>query len=144
VKNLKSQISNLKYEDLIGRPYKLGGRGPADYDCWGLVLEVSRRAGIELPDIDVPADNPARGRVISVQKRDNFIRLDRPEKYSIVLLRIIDDANLIRWHVGFVLEAGRFIHTTEKMGANISSLKDPKWRLHIEGYYKYRSQDHER
>jgi len=35
--------------DLPGRPYLYGARGPASFDCWGLVLEVRRRLGLVLP-----------------------------------------------------------------------------------------------
>jgi cell wall-associated NlpC family hydrolase len=34
---------------LVGRPYALGARGPAAYDCWGLVLEARRQLGLPLP-----------------------------------------------------------------------------------------------
>jgi cell wall-associated NlpC family hydrolase len=128
----------IDLSDLIGKPYSRGGRGPNAFDCWGLIMEVAKRAGIELPDIEVPKNEVKRGRIVSVQKRDNFIRLERFEPYCLVLLRIIDDNNNLAWHVGFVLEnCGRFIHTTGKMGVNISSLGDPKWNLHIEGFYRY-------
>jgi cell wall-associated NlpC family hydrolase len=38
--------------DLLNKPYKLNGRGPDSYDCWGLVMEVYRRLGITLLDIN--------------------------------------------------------------------------------------------
>ena len=127
----------MELNDLIGRPYKEGARGPVAFDCWGLVLEVSKRAGIELPEIEVPADNNERAEIIAFQKESNFQRLSTPKSHCLVLFRIIDDESQIRWHVGFVLnDCRRFIHTTGKMGVNISTLDDPKWRLHIEGYYK--------
>ncbi len=125
--------------DLIGKPYQSGARGPNAFDCWGLVMEVSKRAGVVLPDIEVPKDEVRRGQIVSVQKRQNFVRLRNPEPWCLVLFRIIDDQGNIRWHVGVVLEnTGRFIHTTGKMGVNISSLGSPAWRLFIEGYYKYK------
>lgn len=131
----------MELGDLIGKPYKEGARGPANFDCWGLVLEVARRAGIELPDLAVPAGSKQRGELIDLQKELNFQRLSIPKSHCLVLFRIIDDENQIRWHVGFVLNnCRRFIHTTGKMGVNISGLDDPKWKLHIEGFYKYRSQ----
>jgi len=37
-------------QDLIGKPYQRGARGPDAYDCWGLCVEVYRRGGIDLPD----------------------------------------------------------------------------------------------
>ena len=43
---------NPDVNDLIGRPWRLGGRGPDAYDCWGLVREVLQRMrpGLPLPD----------------------------------------------------------------------------------------------
>jgi len=38
------------FDDLIGKPYKENGRGPDGYDCYGLVLTVCHRLGIDLPD----------------------------------------------------------------------------------------------
>jgi cell wall-associated NlpC family hydrolase len=35
--------------DLIGRPYRFGARGPDAFDCWGAVLEVRRRLGLPTP-----------------------------------------------------------------------------------------------
>lgn len=37
------------FNDLIGRPFARGGRGPDAFDCWGVVLEVRRRLGLALP-----------------------------------------------------------------------------------------------
>ena len=38
--------------DLVGQPFKEGARGPNEFDCWGLVREVAKRSGTELPDFD--------------------------------------------------------------------------------------------
>lgn len=38
------------YADMIGWEYVLGGRDASGIDCWGVVSEVYRRAGLELPD----------------------------------------------------------------------------------------------
>ena len=35
------------YRDLIGLPYRVGARGPSEYDCAGVVLEWMRRAGFD-------------------------------------------------------------------------------------------------
>ena len=40
----------LKYEDLLGKKFKYNGRGPDEYDCYGLVKEIYNRLGIELPE----------------------------------------------------------------------------------------------
>lgn len=36
-------------EGLIGLPFERGARGPAAFDCWGLVLEMRRRLGLPVP-----------------------------------------------------------------------------------------------
>jgi NlpC/P60 family len=33
----EKQVAGLDPASLIGKPYRLGGRGPDAYDCWGLV-----------------------------------------------------------------------------------------------------------
>ena len=40
----------VTYDDLIGRPFVDGGRGPENFDCWGLATDVFRRHGKILPD----------------------------------------------------------------------------------------------
>jgi len=40
-------------QDLIGKPYAHGARGPEEYDCWGLCVEIYKRGGIVLPDYTV-------------------------------------------------------------------------------------------
>ena len=45
-------------EDLIGRPWVAGGRGPHAFDCWGLARWCWReRFRIEVPEIPVDAAN---------------------------------------------------------------------------------------
>jgi cell wall-associated NlpC family hydrolase len=39
----------LALRDLVGVPYERGARGPAAFDCWGLVLEVRRRLQLPAP-----------------------------------------------------------------------------------------------
>jgi len=128
---------NIDLSDLIGRPYKAGGRGPANYDCWGICIAAAARASIMLPDIDVPDGDELKGKAIADQKQNNFRKIGSARPYAIALFRIIDDDGQIKWHVGLVLENCRsFIHTTGKMGCNISSLTDPVWRLFLEGFYE--------
>lgn len=130
--------AKLNMNDLIGRPYKMGGRGPADYDCWGLCMRIAEATGSPLPDLEIPQDNDLRGQLVAEQRAGSFRRIDKPAAGGLVLFRIIDDNGLIKWHVGTVLPDGRhFIHTTEKMGVNISALDRQPWKLFVEGFYKY-------
>ena len=38
--------------DLIGKPYKLGAAGPDAFDCWTLVVEVAKRRGVIVPELN--------------------------------------------------------------------------------------------
>jgi len=130
--------AKLDLKDLIGRPYKAGGRGPADYDCWGLCMSIAEKTGGRLPDLDIPQDNDTRAELVNRQQAGHFKRLDVPAAGCLVLFRIIDDAGAIKWHVGTVLpDAHHFIHTTEKMGVNIAALDRQPWKLFVEGFYIY-------
>lgn len=42
--------TQVAVDDLLKWPYRFGGRGPDGVDCLGVVIEVYRRAGLELPD----------------------------------------------------------------------------------------------
>lgn len=45
---------------LIGKPYRLGGRGPEAFDCWGLLQFVWRsRLGLIVPDIGAQVEGLA-------------------------------------------------------------------------------------
>jgi hypothetical protein len=40
------------FTGLVGKPYRIGARGPDAYDCYGLARHVQRElAGVEMPDI---------------------------------------------------------------------------------------------
>lgn len=43
-------------QDMIGKPYASGGRGPSEYDCAGVVLEVLKRAGFSPRDFVTDQD----------------------------------------------------------------------------------------
>jgi len=129
--------ATVGYADLIGKPYLEGGRGPSGFDCWGIVTEAARRASIELPQLDVPDDNDLRKNLIDEQRTSGFTRIDTARPYTVALFRIIDDENKIKWHVGFMLDGRRFIHTTQKMGCNISDVTRQPWRLFVEGFYEF-------
>jgi cell wall-associated NlpC family hydrolase len=58
--------------DLIGRPYRYGARGPAEFDCWGLVLEVRRRLGLATPpDFATRVLTPEHARALFHDERPN-------------------------------------------------------------------------
>lgn len=49
---------DVEYKDLLGKPFRWGARGPDAFDCWGLVMAVFRRAGVDLKDPTEYSDDP--------------------------------------------------------------------------------------
>lgn len=108
--------NDLIYDDLLGKPFRLGGRGPNDYDCWGLCLELGRRVGLAFPNDFTPSNVYDQDALIRLHADDDFERLEKPEPYCIVTFRIkrpfVD-------HCGFVLpDVNYFLHTM--YGHNVS------------------------
>ncbi len=119
--------------DLLGVPFKRGGRGPDAYDCYGLVMEIyRRRRQIELPDFVTPL---SQGRIATVM-RENAWRWKavEPRPEVLVFFRIDGLAS----HVGYALENDRFIHVWEQSGGVvIERLRIGDWKNRIVGFYDY-------
>ena len=123
--------------DLIGKPFKDGGRGPDSYDCWGLVREVFRRFGVELPDYNVGAFECEQiGQQIMKEMRTlaRWQRLKKPEVPCVVVIK-----NDPVWanHCGVYIGDGKFIHTLQKIGCNIDRIDHPLWKKRIVGFFRY-------
>ncbi len=125
------------YEDLIGVPYKFGGRDLDGMDCWGLCIEVARRNGVDLPDY--PFLSNYQEKVISDlvrAEKGKFKKFFSPEPFSIVTLYI---SRPFVSHCGMVMEDCKsFIHTMQARGRScIEKLDHPFWKTRIEGFYQW-------
>lgn len=127
-------LSRDLWVDLIGKPWRHRGRGPDAYDCYGLLREIYRRQGIELPDAGYEADNAS----CSAALISNLPQWQRCE--------IIPGAGLLfrrgaaPQHVGVALDDDRFIHATEDFNqVVISRLDDPMrhYRAFLLGAFHY-------
>ncbi len=122
------------YADLLGKRFRYGGRGPDEYDCYGLVMEIYKRIGVDLPDYGF-ADN-YKGIDAMVQRfAINFKRLSFPVAPCIVAFMI--------WppyvsHIGVVLEGDRFLHIMQRSQVSRERLSAPEWASRIAGYYQVR------
>lgn len=121
------------YSDLIGIPFKDGGRDASGYDCWGLAVEVFRRFGVELPDYKISCEDASRINGQIEDARPLWEKLAGPSVPCLVVMRF---ANPIYCnHTGVYIGDGKFIHTRERIGVNIDRIDSPAWRRIIEGYY---------
>jgi cell wall-associated NlpC family hydrolase len=103
---------------LIGKPYRLGGKGPDDFDCSGFVQFAYRRAGIALP----PAAEGIRqeGRAVS---RDLVMPGD------LVFFNIKGGL-----HVGIMVAGSQFVHASKSRGVALDDADAPYWRRKLAGF----------
>ena len=121
-----------KFDDLIGLPFSDGGRGPHEYDCWGLVKEVYKRFERELPDYHISAMDAVNiGQQMADEKPK---RAEVHETLPIPCLVVIQLA-CGSWanHVGVYIGGGQFIHAYKTTGIVIDKIK--RWRSTIVGFY---------
>lgn len=125
----------LQIDKLLGKPFVNGGRGPDNYDCWGLVCEVFRMYGMELPDYKISCEDVSRiHNEIDVQKQ-YWSRCETGEIPTPALVVLRFNQAIFCNHTGVYIGDGRFIHTAEKMGVHIDRTDSPAWRRKIEGFY---------
>lgn len=122
----------IEIRDLIGKPYKVHGRGPDSYDCYGLAIEACKRFGKILPDaIYSETDRIQNAHLIDSQKPSiQAIRVEKPSAGVVVALKVGGVAS----HIGVCLGDGNFIHC-EKNGVRVETLAS--WNRRTEGFYTW-------
>ena len=129
-------LRQIQVADLIefGR-FKDGGRGPREFDCWGLASEVFRRYGIAVPDYKISCEATPEVDAQMNAERPAWVRCEgEPPVPSLV---VFADRGMCS-HVGVYIGDGRFIHAYEKTGIAITPMNHMFWRSRIEGIYKPR------
>lgn len=122
--------TEVRYDDLIGKPFSKNGRGPDSYDCYGLVHEMFKRYGRETPDYLIAShEGMANMARIALGIREWKKTESRPG--VMVLFRLTQTL-----HVGFLLPFGRMIHTWERSGGVCVERFDA-WKQKAIGYYEY-------
>lgn len=124
----------MQIDDLIGKPFVDGGRGPDEYDCYGLAMELFRRAGINLPEQNICCmDTPKIAAEIENQ-RPTWVRLDAPLAPCMVAIRL--SPGIVN-HVGVYIGCGQFIHAYRNAGGVcVNRINEPIWKRRIEGFYR--------
>lgn len=124
------------WQDLVGKAYRHGGRGPDAYDCLGLVLAVQRRAGFGVRDpLEAYRDGKA-GHDFRAEWASTWRPVDSPRLYDAVLLRLADpETGVDGWHVGVIVEPGRAIHASRN-GVVVTRLSRWAEAGAIRGYWR--------
>jgi hypothetical protein len=114
-----------------------GGRGPVEYDCFGLCAEVYRKFGIALPtDYAAPVEPEERNDIIrgAMDNATRFLKLTGPEIPCLVAIMIRPP---FVTHVGVVIGPSQFIHILEGPGVCVMQLTHIHWQKRIAGFYRY-------
>lgn len=110
-------------DDLIGIRYTQNGRTKEQgFDCYGLAIEVERRLGHSLPDIEKAREedydfDECRKLCLSKVKAK---QVDGPEKKGDVVL--IKDLGGSLTHIGVYLGRGLLIHCDKRFGVHIDKI----------------------
>ena len=130
-------MSNVDLDDLIGIPFLNRGRNIDGSDCWGVVMLIFARYGIQLPDIRVSCFDSLKINQKIDDQRTYWKRLDEPEEPCLVVLRT--DPNNPRWccHNGVYVGDGYFLHTFLKRNSCKEPINHIFWNKKIEGFYRY-------
>ena len=121
--------------DLIGVPFRYGGRDPGEaLDCYGLLIELYRRAyQIELPDYTSPT---SAGEISALMRGQLHLwqPVDDVEPGVVLFMRLGRFT-----HVAMYLGDDEFIHTSEITGG-VCRERLSNWINRIEGLYRYAAQ----
>lgn len=135
-------MDSIKYYDLIGIPFKNRGRDiKQGLDCYGLVTEVYKRYGFDIPEYTADFDNVEKVNELITTKtaiKSNWERVDINSMPVPCLLAIrFGVPKGVVNHTGVYIGDGKFIHIRENTGVCIDRISSPAWSRLIEGCYKF-------
>lgn len=122
----------IDIDDLIGIPYKEGGRDYDGLDCYGLGIIVCAKFGYYLPDVE--GANRSQF-VIYLERCLKLVQMKKvecPQKEADIIL--IKDSKGILGHMGVYLGDGLFIHC-DSLGVRVEKIK--KYESRIGGVYSW-------
>lgn len=139
----------IYYSDLLSCPYVDKGRDPQKgLDCYGLVIEIYKRFGFELPEYTdqyKSGHDPSIGRAIKENSESDFIRLlNFPWPVPCILTFNLGVPHNISNHVGVYLGGDKFIHIRERAGLGVASIHSVIWRHLITGAFIYKGQKYDK
>lgn len=123
--------------------YKAGARGEVCpvrrvplYNCWGLVMAVTRIMDMPAPEITAPAMPTARA-VNTLHKRmqQYFVQVATPTRGCLIALRT--HPRLVRAvnHFGVVLDDASFVHIQRSVGVHVSRFDIPPYQGMVAGFW---------
>lgn len=125
-----NQLAPRYYSGLVGARFVDGGRGPLEFDCVGMLIEIQRRLGRTMPDY---ASNVS---LLAGALVDHWDQVNSPQPGDGVLIRSVNP----RWHVAVVIDSCRMISANEAAGCVcIERFDSPLYSRRIQGFYRWKS-----
>lgn len=129
-----SESYRYLYEDLLGKPFRLGERGPEFYDCWGVCIEIAKRAGLKYPEDLTPEDTSDQDKAIHTVADRDFEKIEIPEPFCVVAFKITPP---FTDHCGIVLpDVTHFVHIMRNHSVSKFRLDHRILAPRIEGFYR--------
>lgn len=132
----------VNYTDLIGTPFANRGRDISKgVDCYGLVMEIFKRCGHNIPEYTADYDNVEAVNELIAGKtaiKSNWKRLDAEHLVvpCLMAIRFGVPKGVVN-HTGVYIGNGKFIHIRENTGVCVDRINSPAWKRQIEGYYEF-------
>jgi len=126
----------MMLDDLFSARFADGGRGPDEYDCFGLFEELCRRRGTPISPETTPTQVQAKDAAIqSAIGRGEWQRLETPEPGCAVVFVVVPP---FATHMGMVLDDGlTFIHIRKGSNVSVERLASSRWCQRIAGFYRH-------
>lgn len=123
----------MEYHDLLSIPFGYGGRDLSSgfLDCYGVVVEMSKRNGKILPERSISEDHMLIHALMAAQI-STWKKIPNPVAGSIVLLKI----RRVPCHIGYMINEFEFIHAWEGTGGAVVE-RLSEWERRVEGFYEY-------
>jgi cell wall-associated NlpC family hydrolase len=135
------EVPQSIYADLIGVPFLARARGPAAFDCFGLVLELQRRLGVDIPNNESPEQSAAHA-VFSALELHRWERIGQQPGAVVLFDMPFRDADgrrrLAKTHCGVVINPLDFIHSWEQTGG-CTTERLSEWNHRIAGFYRFKT-----
>lgn len=125
---------SVMIDDLLGLPFTDGGRGPEQFDCWGLAREVFGRYGITLQDYRISAMDAEKIGAEMTKAAPGWVKVTAPLPVPCLVVARLACGSWAN-HVGVYIGNGKFIHACRESGVCVERTSAPIWKNKIVGYY---------
>jgi cell wall-associated NlpC family hydrolase len=129
-------IDAMHFADLIGKGFRYHGRGPLEYDCYGLLREcIHRTTGIWPTDFSSSESAEVNGVSFAELIGREWERIPVPVAGCGVTYRLLTPYTT---HCGFMLTDEMMLHVIEKSNVVAERIYQPIWEKRITGLFHFK------